>query len=114
MIEEGMELAIRLLALMQFGGRIHGADGHIWISVEQDYVGYGFNLHEWLRAGGIYLNSKIYGGVLEALDTIDAALAKIDKPTLFELYNPEIQFLGERGVGEGRIQKVKKGRGGVM
>ena len=114
MIDEGMELAVRLLALMQLGGRISGADGHIWISVEEDDCGYGFNLHEWLRAGGIYLNSKIYGGVYEALDTIDAALAKIDKPSLFELYNPDIQFLGHRGVGEGRIQKVKKGQGGVM
>ncbi len=113
MIDEGMELAIRLLALMQLGGRIHGADGHIWISTEEDNCGYGFGLYEWLRAGGVYLNSKIYGGVLEALDTIDAALAKIDKPTLFELYDSRVQFLGQRGVGEGRIQKVKKGQGGV-
>ncbi len=116
MIDENTELWMRLLALMQLGGRISGADGHIWIDAgSQDELDFmDFSLQGWLRAGGIYLNSKIYGGVLEALDTIDAALARVGKPTLFELYSPEIQFLGRRGVGEDRIQKVKKGQGGVM
>ena len=53
----------RLLALNQLGCYLQGADGHIWI--QQD-VNSDWQLDNILRNHGVYVNNKIYGGILEA------------------------------------------------
>jgi len=112
------ELAKRLLALGQYGCYLCGADGHIWIepvidgeSAKQSY------LHDLLKRAGVGLNCKIYGGVLEALDTIDEALRLAGKPSLLKgfpgwRYDDEL-FLGDPGIGESRIDIYEKGTGGL-
>ena len=103
-------LITRLLGLMQMGGSVHGADGHIWIeSSDNDW-----NLNEVLQQGGILLNNKIYGGVLEALDTIDEALRLCGKRPLAEWYDPDTLFMGKIGIGGSRIDKTQKGKGGLV
>lgn len=67
-------LSRRLLGAMQLGITLVGRDGHIWIET----VGQGDDVYadfdDILAAGGILINNKIYGGILQALDTIDEAL----------------------------------------
>lgn len=105
------ELSLRLLAAMQCGVRLEGQDGHIWIMTEKEP--YEFNLEGVLVAGRVCLNNKIYGGVIQALDTIDEALKMCDEQSLLKMYDEEIQFLGESGVDGSRIDKVKDGKGGT-
>ena len=105
------ELSTRLLALGQMGAYLFGRDGHIWI--EQDYNADGETLQTILCAGGIRLNNKIYGGVLQALDTIDEALRQCGEPALLQRYNAGVLFLGASSIGVGRITKVTKVNGGL-
>jgi hypothetical protein len=102
-------LAKRLLGLMQLGGSLHGQDGHIWINVSEIE----WNLDEVLRDGGISLNNKIYGGILESLDTIDEALKGCGKEPLEKWYDINIQFLGSPGTDISRIDKTERGEGGL-
>jgi len=106
-------LSERLLACMQLGITLHGADGHIWIEIDKNIDEY-HTFEHMLVDNGISLNNKIYGGILEALDTIDECL-KIDSAdfNLEEFYNPDIQFLGEPGPDMSRIDMVEKGKGGL-
>ena len=60
------------------------------------------------------VTDKIYGGILEALDTIDEALKMAGATyTLLELYDEQTQFLGNGGVGGSRLDKTSKGKGGI-
>jgi hypothetical protein len=116
------ELAKRLLALGQYGCHLHGQDGHIWIEPaynqcdgeeEENHS----DLHYVLKKAGVGLNNKIYGGVLEALDTIDEALRLAGIPSLLSGFsgwdhNGSL-FLGEPGIGKGRIDIYEKGIGGL-
>ncbi|MFH0938196.1 MAG: hypothetical protein V1899_02810 [Planctomycetota bacterium] len=107
-------LARRLLALGQMGAYLVGMDGHIWIEQDENFDNEG--LAGILRDGGVALNNKIYGGVLEALDTIDEALrrAKYVYPTLLQNYDEDILFLGETGIGQNRIEVGSPGDGGIF
>lgn len=111
------DLAKRLLALGQIGCHIRGADGHFWIECgapdrETSYLAWK------LKEAGILLNNKIYGGVLEALDTIDAALvAAGDFESLKESgdYLIEDQLdLGSHRVDSSSIDRVDPGCGGIV
>jgi hypothetical protein len=112
-------LAKRLLALGQYGCYLCGEDGHIWIRpsyYDIDQADHS-NLHHILKRAGVGLNNKIYGGVLEALDTIDEALRLSGYPSLLVGfpgwdYNSPL-FLGDGGVEEGRIDIYEKGIGGL-
>jgi hypothetical protein len=79
----------QLLGLMRLGCYLEGRDGHIWIEEwvpERDNDDLGDSgLAARLKAGGVMLNNKIYGGVLEALDTIDEALRRACHPPLAEV-----------------------------
>ena len=100
----------RLLGLMQLGGSLNGADGHIWIeSCDKEH-----NLNEILQEKGILLNNKIYGGVLEALDTIDACLLQMGLDKLGDIYNEDILFMGKGDIDWSRIDKTEKHRGGLV
>lgn len=103
------KLTERLLGLMQIGARLEAHDGHIWIYSDEGDDDF---LENILQEASILLNNKIYGGVLEALDTIDEALRLADKPSLATHYSPEMQFLGEAGVDKSRIGR--SGKGGLM
>ena len=114
------ELAKRLLALGQYGCHLEGQDGHIWIEPSRffedasDYT----DLHEILKQAGISLNNKIYGGVLQALDTVDEALRLAGQPSLLAgfpgwEYN-EPFFFGEPGIGSGRITVEERGEGAYV
>lgn len=101
----------RLLAAGQLGTYLLGHSGHIWIEVDPECD---YSLNEMMREKGILLNNKIYGGVVEALATIDHALELIGEPKLLERYDERVQFLGDSDTpGRGRIDKVAPGRGGV-
>lgn len=100
-------LAKRLLGAGQLGVSLQGADGHIWIhEAEVDHC-----LSDALRPSGVQLDGKIYGGILEALDMIDVALAMSGAPVLLELYSDQNHFLGEGGVDETRIERGEPGDG---
>lgn len=104
----------RLLALMDMSGYLISRDGHIWIECEMGEYSDTHSLSDILKECGVILNSKIYGGILEALDTIDLALHSCGKPSLLESYNPDIQFLGSKfGADVSRVDIVGKGRGGI-
>jgi hypothetical protein len=106
----------RVMGLAQIGCRLEGRDGHIWIEeagVEEICT----VLHRWLRASDLMLNNKIYGGVLEALDTVDYALGLCGKPSLLELFpgfgHMDGLFLGVPGAAEDRVSLVAVGNGGL-
>lgn len=106
-------LSKRLLALGQLSCWLEGTDGHIWIMSEDDIS----TLNFILKKSGIALNNKIYGGVLEALDTIDECLRLSNEKTLEEKFDEWIEsalFLGDPGIGESRIDRVKSGEGGIF
>jgi hypothetical protein len=113
-----VELCQRLLGLMQLGCTLESADGHIWINqYEKDE---GATLESILKANNIMLNNKIYGGVIEALDTIDECLSMSknhlswDKGKYNLFQRGEIQFLGDRfGPDKSRIDTTKDGKGGL-
>ena len=99
------EVSKKLLSLMQMGTILKGRDGHIWIDFnwfnEDDLV-------EILLSYGVEINTKIYGGVIEALDTIDRALELAGETSLLERFNPDIQFFGNRfGPDESRIHVIE-------
>lgn len=112
------EVAQRLLGLMQLGCTLNSADGHIWINQwEQDE---GATLDGILRSNNIMLNNKIYGGVIEALDTIDECLFMAkdhlswDKKKYNLFQRGEIQFLGHKfGPDKSRIDRTPSGKGGL-
>ena len=105
-------LCKQLLALMQMGVRLEGRDGHVWIECE-DIEPYGYNLHTFLKDHGVLLNNKIYGGVLEAIDTIDEAMKMCDTEGILDWYWEDALFLGNGGVDHSRIDSRDKGKGGI-
>jgi hypothetical protein len=109
---EGM--AKRLLALGDLGAFLGGADGHIWIQTAgRDYEENHF-LFPVLRNAGISLNNKIYGGIFEALDTIDEALRMAGHDILLDYYDEDSMFLGNKiGPDMSRIDRKEKGKGGL-
>ena len=110
------DLAKRLLALGQLGCHIRGADGHFWIeSGEPDRES--AHLAWRLQKDGVLLNNKFYGGVLEALDTIDAAMATVGRMQGLramgeDLIEAQLE-LGAPGVDSSRIDRVGPGEGGI-
>jgi hypothetical protein len=106
------DLSKRLLGAMQLGIYLTGADGHIWIHSDADGPDHGIN--DILYAGHIHINTKIYGGVLEALDTIDRALDLCGSKPLIEWYTPYNHFMGEPGVAENRISRSSSRSGGLV
>lgn len=110
------DLAKRLLALGQLGCHIRGEDGHFWIeSGEPDRES--AHLAWLLERAGILLNNKIYGGVLEAMDTIDAAMAAAGQMQGLRAMGEDLieaqLKLGARGVDASRIDRVGPGNGGL-
>jgi len=101
------ELAKRLLMLGMQGVFLTGADGHIWINYDNE-VNDWLSFQEKLLKFNITFNSKIYGGVLEALDTIDYTLRLMGEPSLLEQwvgYGYNIMFLGEKGPDYSRVNR---------
>ena len=99
----------RLLMLNQMGVYLNGRDGHIWINQDA-------NEEYPMKLDIVFLNTKISGGIIEALDTIDLALETDGQPQLLERweeYGKDVQFLGRGGIGAGRIDIVKAGQGGL-
>jgi hypothetical protein len=115
------EISKRLLSLASLGCHLEDRDGHIW--VEPAYMDMGDNeeshshLHYILKEHGIHLNNKIYGGVLEALYTIDEALRLSGHKSLLGTFigwdDTDPYFLGEKGVATNRIAIGEKGSGGI-
>ncbi len=108
-------LTKRLLVLGQLGCRLESDSGHIWIEQAEglDYDNY--RLSGILRKNGVRLNNKIYGGILEALDTIDEALKKCGEDSLLEKYDEDELFLGNKfGPDLSRIDIVNKNNGGLV
>ena len=113
------DLGYRLLGLTSLGVYLEGRDGHVWIEPIRD-AGEDYDttsgLARLLRANGVSLNNKIYGGVLEALDTIDEALRRCDRPNLLEHYvggDYRALFLGKPGVDASRITQHEPNTGGI-
>ena len=100
----------RLLGLMQLGCVLRGQDGHIWIDQVPEST-----LDEILKGGGVLLNDKIYGGITQALDTIDEALtmALDAAESTSDWYNEDIQFDVAKGADMSRIKVVGKQQGGL-
>lgn len=99
----------RLLMLNNMGVYLHGRDGHIWITQDE-------NMEYPMRLNTVLLNSKIYGGVAQAIETIEEALYKDGQPTLLDRwieFGKSEMFLGRGGVDESRIDIVAKGKGGL-
>jgi hypothetical protein len=110
-------LAERILALNDIGCSLIGRDGHIWIE-ENNLDGDGDFVSELsliLKEAGVCLNSKIYGGILQALDTIDEALRLAGTNNLLNRYieNKDRIFFGDPGIGISRIDIQEKGKGGI-
>jgi hypothetical protein len=117
-------VAVRLLGLTALGCYLAARDGHIWVEQiheepEDDESGVdraGSGLAMILAAAGIVLNNKIYGGVLEALDTIDEALRLAGASTLASYGESDGScgyFLGEPCIARDRIDRTRPGEGGI-
>jgi hypothetical protein len=63
----------KLLALNEVGIYVHPADGHYWIEHDRERDEYRCPV-EALKNAGISLNNKIYGGYIEAIETVWKAL----------------------------------------
>mgnify|MGYP003558735722 CR=1 FL=1 len=98
----------RLLVMNHRGIYLQSADGHIWIKndPESDYP-----LADELT--NVMLNNKIYGGIVQAVDTFDEALRIQGLPSLLEMFDEDVLFMGRGGVDESRIDKVESGKGGM-
>jgi len=97
-----------LLVMNQYGIYLSGRDGHIWI--EQAEVDYPIKLET------VALNSKIYGGVFEAIQTLNEALIRDGQDGLLDWWDEmvkDVLFLGDGGVAESRIDRVSMGKGGI-
>lgn len=99
-------LAKRLLVLMGRGVYLTSDSGHIWFEYDDTEDHYFANL---FRNKGLSLNSKVYGGVLEALNIIDKALEAIGEPPLIEQWDADWMFLGEDSYRPCRFNFVKPG-----
>ena len=109
------ELGKRLIVAMDLGIMFRAEDGHIWIESDNGESGFEMLFTRLLSEFGIELNNKIYGGILEALDTIDECFRMMWKPSLLEQYAPERHFLGtKRGPDMSRIKRVEPGEGGLV
>ncbi len=99
----------KLLMMNQKGIYLVGRDGHVWIENDSE-------VEYPLRLKRIILNNKIYGGVFEAIDTLDSAIEQDGQGTLLEMWNElgeRVLFLGDGGVDNSRIDIVVKGKGGI-
>ncbi len=107
-------LTKRLLVLGQLGCRLESDSGHIWIEQDRELDYEEYRLYGILKKGGVRLNNKIYGGILEALDTIDECLKRCGEDTLLEKYDEDELFLGNKfGPDFSRINVVDKNEGGL-
>ena len=97
-----------LLAMNQRGVYLTGMDGHTWIMNDPDAEYGGWD--ETLRKKGVMLNSKIYGGALEAIVTFDEAIKLAGENPLDECWITE---LGDGGYDTSRVDKVPDGQGGI-
>jgi len=90
----------RLIVLNARGCYLTFADGHTWIEEDLECQT-GRLVSNALKAGGVSLNNKIYGGVFEAIDTLDAALQAAGEDALL------LQFwmdFGDGGADKSRIE----------
>ena len=69
---------------MALGITIQHADGHRWICSEETVND--FNFEEELESKSLYYTTKIYGGVLEALDVVDIGLNLTGRSSLLDYY----------------------------
>jgi len=82
----------RLIALGALNAWVAHEDGHRWINTDEDEYRSRTRL-SYLIGGAEKIRSKVYGGVLEALDRVDLALEKNGERTLSQLYDElELQF----------------------
>jgi hypothetical protein len=100
----------RLLMMNQMGIYITAADGHNWIELDEE-CDYHVDFER------IDLNNKIYGGVLQAIDTFDDALMADGQDTLmkrWEEYGKDQFRFSKVGPDPSRIEEVDKGKGGIF
>ena len=108
-------LAKRYIALSAQGVRIEFDSGHYWLMADEDADS---SLDALLKDAGVRVNGKIYGGILEALDTIDEALQQANAKNLLTYYNDLVTgvypgySLGNNGIGH--VDRVAPGQGGIL
>ena len=105
----------RLVALSHLGINITHESGHRWIESNENSD---FDFHEYLNKTGIILNNKIYGGVEDALNVIDACFKQNSDDTLLEFFEKYIEEEAckqyyETAQEQNRIDLVEKGQGGL-
>jgi hypothetical protein len=83
LIVDWESLAKRLMVLMANNVIITTDSGHRWIESAQSHH---VSMLDMLEARNHHVRSKVYGGVLEALDRIDSALKEAGDGTLLEQY----------------------------
>ncbi|KKW12878.1 MAG: hypothetical protein UY48_C0008G0053 [Candidatus Gottesmanbacteria bacterium GW2011_GWB1_49_7] len=62
---------------------------------------------------GIFLDARIYGGILEALNMLDEALILAGREPLAKIYDPDWIFLGDDSKNSSRIEQHEPGKGGI-
>lgn len=105
------DLEKRLVALSDYGIVIHHNSGHRWLEcVDID----GYNFSDELRKHGIYVNNKIYGGVLECLDVIDRALVLMKQDLLLQHFeNNGLKVEGRSDYAQNRVELTNGSWGGL-
>lgn len=91
----------RLVALNSMGVYLTVGSCHVYLNCDAE-------CESLLSLDLIGVNSKIYGGIVQALDVMDEALRRDGKPTLLERFEglnlPPAQSLGlSHGVDESRL-----------
>jgi hypothetical protein len=104
----------QLLMMNQGGVYLQLDDGHTWIMKDSDAD---HPLSAILCDAGVSVANKIYGGIAQALDTMDEAALLAGCGTLCKQYDVLVRdfyFIGEGGVREGWVEKVAAGEGGLV
>lgn len=85
-VGKGLQL-IRLLSCSNLGISFKTKDGHVWIDADGDGTYETDPINTQLENKGFApINSKIYGGLAQALDRVDGAMKVLGKPALIDQY----------------------------
>lgn len=83
----------RLIMANFLGFTITNGDGHRWINFNKEVSNYSVGLYNESQSKGVWLlTSKVYGGLEEALDTIDVLLKKLNKNSLLEQFDTDVSI----------------------
>lgn len=97
------DLEKKLILLNRLGIWIEYADGHTWIRSEENYNGWSYS--SILKSHGVSVNTKIYGGLEEALDVVDRSFELMGIKPLLSRHLDEETVTARSRYSDDRVEK---------